>query len=171
MTTVLIRDDLLARVPANLPMSLDYALFAKNDSRPNTPPVFAIYILLLVCRWLRDEIGGLEKMAALNDRKAKLLYDVVDSSGGFYRPHARPDCRSRMNVTFRLPSEELETAFVAEAAQQKLYELKGHRSVGGIRASIYNAMPAAGVETLAAFMRDFAEKHTRSEHSRLGTKS
>jgi len=158
VTAVLIRDDLLERVPKNLSASLDYANFAKTDSRPNTPPCFAIYILMLVCRWLRDEIGGLEKMAALNTQKAKLLYDVVDSSGGFYRPHARPDCRSLMNVTFRLPSEELEAEFVKDAAQLKLTELKGHRSVGGIRASIYNAMPRAGVEALAQFMGDFAQR-------------
>ena len=113
---------------------------------------------MLVCRWLRDEIGGLEKMAAHNAAKAKLLYDVIDGSGGFYRPHARPDCRSLMNVTFRLPSEELEAEFVKDAAQLKLTELKGHRSVGGIRASIYNAMPLVGVEALAQFMRDFAQR-------------
>ncbi len=158
VTAVLVRDDLLERVPKSLSASLDYAHFAKNDSRPNTPPCFAIYILMLVCRWLKEDIGGLDKMAALNAAKAKLLYDAIDSSGGFYRPHARSDCRSLMNVTFRLPSEELEGAFVKEAAQLKLTELKGHRSVGGIRASIYNAMPRPGVEALAQFMGDFAQR-------------
>jgi phosphoserine aminotransferase len=159
VTVAIIRDDLLQRVPKNLPGMLDYANFAKNDSRPNTPPTFAIYVLMLIGRWLRDQMGGLTKMQAHNQRKAKLLYDVLDASGGFYRPHARPDSRSQMNVTFRLPSEELEKPFVTEAQALKLYDLKGHRSVGGIRASIYNAMPIGGVETLAGFMRDFAKKH------------
>lgn len=159
MTAVLVRDDMLQRVPSGLSASLDYANFAKNDSRPNTPPTFAIYVLMLVGRWIRDRVGGLEKMAAHNARKAKLLYDAIDTSGGFYRPHARSDCRSKMNVTFRLPSEDLEKAFVKEAAKLDLTELKGHRSVGGIRASIYNAMPIEGVETLAKFMADFANKN------------
>jgi phosphoserine aminotransferase len=158
VTMAIIRDDLVERVPKNLPGMLDYANFVKNDSRPNTPPVFAIYAFMLVARWLKNEIGGLAKMAERNERKAKLLYDALDSSGGFYRPHARPDSRSQMNVTFRLPSEELEAAFVQEAKKLKLYDLKGHRSVGGIRASIYNAMPPEGVDTLAAFMRDFAKR-------------
>ncbi len=158
VTMAIIRDDLLERVPKGLSASLDYAHIAKNDSRANTPPTFAIYILMLCCRWLKNDVGGLEKMAALNARKAKLLYDAIDSSSGFYRPHAEKSCRSLMNVTFRLPSEELEKAFVTEAATHKLMELKGHRSVGGIRASIYNAMQLEGVETLAKFMTDFAKK-------------
>jgi phosphoserine aminotransferase len=157
VTVVLVRDDMLERGAKGLSQTLDYAVFAKNDSRPNTPPTFAIYVLMLVGRWLRDTMGGLEKMAAHNERKAKLLYDAIDGSGGFYRPHARPNCRSKMNVTFRLPSEEQEKTFIKEAAQLELKELKGHRSVGGIRASIYNAMPMAGVETLAKFMADFAK--------------
>jgi len=159
VTVVLVRDDMLERVSKNLSASLDYANFVKNDSRPNTPPTFAIYVLMLVGRWIRDTIGGLEKMAAHNARKAKVLYDAIDTSGGFYRPHARPDCRSKMNVTFRLPSEDLEKAFAKEAATLDLTDLKGHRSVGGIRASIYNAMPMAGVETLAKYMGDFAMKN------------
>jgi phosphoserine aminotransferase len=158
VTMAIIRDDLLERVPKNLPGMLDYANFVKNDSRPNTPPVFAVYAFMLVARWLKYEIGGLEKMAELNERKAKLLYEVLDSCGGFYKPHARPDSRSMMNVTFRLPSEELETTFLGEAKKLNLFDLKGHRSVGGIRASIYNAMPIVGVENLASFMRDFAKK-------------
>lgn len=159
VTVVLVRNDMLERVPKGLSQTLDIAHFAKNDSRPNTPPTFAIYVLMLVGRWIRDTMGGLEKMAAHNERKAKLLYDAIDSSGGFYRPHARPDCRSKMNVTFRLPSEELEKTFVKEAAKLDLTDLKGHRSVGGIRASVYNAMPIEGVETLAKFMADFAKQH------------
>jgi phosphoserine aminotransferase len=158
VTMAIIRDDLVERVPKNLPGMLDYANFVKNDSRPNTPPVFAVYAFMLVARWLKNEIGGLAKMAELNERKAKLLYDVLDSTGGFYKPHSRTDSRSRMNVTFRLPSEESETAFLQEAKKLQLYDLKGHRSVGGIRASIYNAMPIAGVERLAGFMRDFAKR-------------
>ncbi len=158
VTMVLVRDDLLERVPKGLPQTLDLAHFAKNDSRPSTPPTFAIYVFMLVGRWLRDTMGGLEKMAAHNERKAKLLYDAIDHSGGFYRPHARSDCRSKMNVTFRMPSEEAEKSFVKEAAALELTDLKGHRSVGGIRASIYNAMPIEGVETLAKFMADFAKK-------------
>jgi len=137
VTAVIVRDDLLERVPKNLSASLDYGNFAKNDSRPNTPPTFAIYVMMLVGRWIRDSIGGLEKMAVHNASKAKLLYDAIDTSGGYYRPHARADCRSKMNVTFRLPSEDLEKSFVKEAAKHDLMELKGHRSVGGIRASIY----------------------------------
>ena len=160
VTAVIVRDDLLERVPKNLSASLDYANFAKNDSRPNTPPTFAIYVMMLVGRWIRDTIGGLDKMAALNVSKAKLLYDAIDTSGGFYRPHARADCRSKMNVTFRLPSEDLEKAFVKEAAKHELMELKGHRSVGGIRASIYNARPLVAVETLAKVMADFVAKTT-----------
>ena len=158
MTVVLVRDEMLERAASGLPSMLDYRLFAKNDSLYNTPAVFGIYILMLVCRWLRDEIGGLEKMAALNRKKSSLLYDVLDSSGGFYRGHAQKDCRSLMNVTFRLPSEDLEQEFVAEAKAEKLMDLKGHRSVGGIRASIYNAMPLDGVERLSDFMQRFRTK-------------
>jgi phosphoserine aminotransferase len=158
VTVVVIRQDLLERSPADLPKMLDYATFVKNGSRPNTPPVFAIYILGLVCRWLREEIGGLAAMARHNAAKAKLLYDVLDASGGFYAGHARPDCRSDMNVTFRLPDEALEKAFLATAAAEGLVDLKGHRSVGGIRASTYNAMPAAGVEALRDHMLAFMEK-------------
>jgi phosphoserine aminotransferase len=120
--------------------------------------VFAIYIVMLVTRWLRDEIGGLEAMHARDREKANLLYDILDEVPTFYRGHARADSRSLMNVTFRLPSEDLEARFVAEAAERGLVELKGHRSVGGIRASIYNAMPHEGVQALAAFMREFYER-------------
>jgi phosphoserine aminotransferase len=158
VTVVVIRKALLERSPADLPKMLDYANFVKNGSRPNTPPVFAIYILGLVCRWLREEIGGLAAMARHNAAKAKLLYDVLDASGGFYAGHARPDCRSDMNVTFRLPDNTLEKEFLATAAAKGLVDLKGHRSVGGIRASTYNAMPAAGVEVLRDHMLAFMEK-------------
>ncbi len=159
MTTVIASDEFLARGGKDLPAMLDYRLQAENQSLYNTPPTFAIYITMLIGRWIRDEIGGLEKMAELNRRKSKLLYDAIDSSSGFYRGHAEKSCRSDMNVTFRLPSEELEATFASEAKQHKLVELKGHRSVGGIRASIYNAMPLQGVETLRDYMVDFQKKH------------
>ena len=155
ITTVIVHDTLLEKAADGLPSMLDYRLQAKNDSLYNTPPVFGVYILMLIGRWLRDEIGGLQKMATINREKAALLYDLLDSSGGFYRGHAKPDCRSAMNVTFRLPSEDLEQTFVKEAQALGLYDLKGHRSVGGIRASIYNAMPREGVEKLRDFMQKF----------------
>ncbi len=155
VTAVAIRKDLLERAPESLPSMLDYRTFVAKGSRPNTPPVFAIYMLGLVCEWLLREVGGLERVAAQNAAKAALLYDTLDASEGFYRGHAAIDCRSMMNVTFRLPSAELEQAFLAEAASQGLSDLKGHRSVGGIRASVYNAMPEAGVLALRDFMNDF----------------
>jgi len=155
VTAVAIRKDLLERSPDSLPGMLDYRTFVSKGSRPNTPPVFAIYVLGLVCDWLLREVGGLERMAALNAAKSALLYDVLDASEGFYRGHAAPDCRSQMNVTFRLPSPELEQAFLEEASRHGLSDLKGHRSVGGIRASVYNAMPEAGVLALRDFMNDF----------------
>jgi phosphoserine aminotransferase len=157
VTLVIIREDLLARSPANLPTMLDYNTHAKNKSLYNTPPVFAIYIVRLVSRWLLEQ-GGLEEMARRNQEKAKILYDAIDASD-FYRGHAQPDCRSLMNVTFRLPTEELEKQFVAEAEKAGLSGLKGHRSVGGIRASIYNAFPRSGVEALVAFMKEFERTH------------
>ena len=159
VTVVIVRNDLLERVPKGLPSMLDYRLQAANDSLYNTPPVFAIYVLVLVARWLKNEIGGLAKMQKVNRDKAKLLYDVLDEHPEFYRGHARADSRSMMNVTFRLPSEELEAAFIKGAKERYLVDLKGHRSVGGIRASIYNAMPRAGVETLAKFMIEFHHEH------------
>ena len=121
--------------------------------------MFAIYVLMLVTRWLRDEVGGLEEMRDAQPEKAALLYDAIDGSGGFYRGHAEPAARSLMNVTFRLPSEELERAFLDRAAEQRLVELNGHRSVGGIRASIYNAMPLEGVRALRDLLEDFRSEH------------
>ena len=153
-TLLILREDMLARSPKTLPTMLDYAVHAKEKSLYNTPAVFAIYLMRLVMTWLLAE-GGLEAMARKNGEKARLLYDALDQSGGFYRPHARPGSRSAMNVVYRLPSEELEAKFVAEAKKQGLDGLKGHRSVGGIRASIYNAFPKKGVEALASFMKDF----------------
>ena len=155
VTAVIIRKDLLERSRDDLPTMLDYRTFVTNGSRPNTPPVFAVNILGLVCNWIRDRMGGLAGMHRHNTAKAKLLYDVLDGSGGFYSGHARPDCRSDMNVTFRLPDEQLEKEFVKAATGHGLVDLKGHRSVGGIRASIYNAMPVEGVTALRDFMLDF----------------
>jgi len=155
VTVVIIRKDLLDRCSDGSPRMLDYRTFAKEGSRPNTPPVFAVYILGLVCRWIRDTKGGLEGMARHNSAKARLLYDVLDGSGGFYAGHARPDCRSDMNVTFRLPDERLEREFLEGAGRRGLVDLKGHRSVGGIRASVYNAMPIEGIEMLRDWMLEF----------------
>jgi phosphoserine aminotransferase len=154
-TVVIVRDELLQRTPDGLPPMLDYRLQAANDSRYNTPPVFGIYVLLLVLRWLKDDVGGLANMAQRNRDKAKLLYDLLDQHPDFTRGHARPDSRSTMNVTWRLPTEALEKQFIEEAKARGLHELKGHRSVGGIRASIYNAMPQEGVEQLRDFMVEF----------------
>lgn len=154
-TIVIIREDLLARIPGGLPSMLDYGVLAKNGSMYNTPPCFSIYICGLVFKWLRNEIGGLEKIFQLNQEKAGVLYEAIDASEGYYRGHAEKDCRSLMNVTFRLPSEDLEKQFIKEATAAGLDGLKGHRSVGGLRASIYNAFPKAGVERLARFMAEF----------------
>lgn len=159
VTVVIIRNDLLERSQDSLPGYLNYRIHADNDSLWNTPPAFGVYMVGLVARWLQDDIGGLEKMYEQNREKSGLLYEVIDQSDGFYRGHARPDCRSVMNVTFRLPTEELEKKFLAEAEANKLCTLKGHRSVGGMRASIYNAMPVEGVQALQDFMRDFNAKN------------
>lgn len=150
---VIIRDDLLSNIPEGLPAMLDYNVQVKAKSAHNTPPVFSIYILGLVVKWLQQQ-GGLEQMARRNEEKAQPLYDAIDSAE-FYRGHALPDHRSLTNVTFRLPSEDLEQQFVREAEAAGLMELRGHRSVGGIRASIYNAFPRKGVEALASFMKEF----------------
>ncbi len=159
VTIVVMRKQLLERSPENLPGYLNYRLHAENNSLYNTPPTFAIYMVGLVAKWLEEKIGGLDAMYAINRRKAERLYDVIDQSEGFYQGHADRDSRSLMNVTFRLPNGELEDAFVNQAADRRLCNLKGHRSVGGIRASIYNAMPLEGVEALSAFMTEFCQKH------------
>ena len=159
VAVVIVREDLLERASDDLPTMLDYRTYAEHGSIYNTPPVFAIYVLTLVTRWLRDEVGGLDEQERRNRAKAALLYETIDSSDGFYRGHADPSSRSLMNVTFRLPDETLDARFVADAAERGLVELKGHRSVGGIRASIYNAMPVDGVEALTSFMHEFRERH------------
>jgi phosphoserine aminotransferase len=153
VTLVFIREDMLGRSPQGMHSMLDYNTHAKNKSLYNTPPVFTIYVMRLVMKWLIEQ-GGLEAAERRNKEKAGLIYEVIDASG-FYRGHAQTDCRSLMNVTFRLPSEDLEKQFVSEATKAGLDGLKGHRSVGGIRASIYNAFPKAGVEALVSFMKEF----------------
>ena len=157
VTLVIVRDDLLQRIPENLATMLDYRVHVENKSLYNTPNTWGIYIMDLVCNWLQDQ-GGIQGMQRQNDEKAQLLYDTIDATD-FYRGHADVDCRSTMNVTFRLPAEELDKKFVAEATAQGLDGLKGHRSVGGIRASIYNAFPRAGVEALVSFMKDFERRN------------
>ncbi|MFL6209589.1 MAG: 3-phosphoserine/phosphohydroxythreonine transaminase [Pyrinomonadaceae bacterium] len=157
VTLVIIRDDLLQRIPDGLHTMLDYRTHAENDSLYNTPNTWGIYILDLVCKWIKEQ-GGLAGMHQENQAKAQLIYDAIDATD-FYRGHADGEARSLMNVTFRLPSEELEKRFAREATAQGLDGLKGHRSVGGIRASIYNAFPRAGCEALVAFMREFERKN------------
>jgi phosphoserine aminotransferase len=157
VTLVILRDDLLKRIPDRLHTMLDYRTHVENKSLYNTPNTWGIYIISLVCKWLKEK-GGLEAMERENDAKAKLIYDAIDGTG-FYRGHADSDARSPMNVTFRLPSEELEKKFASEATARGLDGLKGHRSVGGIRASIYNAFPKEGVEALVSFMRDFEKNN------------
>ena len=158
VTVVIIREEWLARVPATLPTMLRYDIHARNDSLYNTPPVFAVYVTCLVLRWLRD-MGGLAEAARRNETKAGAIYGVIDASDGFYRGHAEPESRSLMNITFRLPTEELEKAFVRTATEQGFIGLAGHRSVGGIRASLYTAMTVEGATALAGFMREFLRTH------------
>jgi phosphoserine aminotransferase len=157
VTLVIIREDLLPRIREGLSTMLDYRTHVKNKSLYNTPNTWGIYILNLVCKWLKEK-GGLDAMHQENEAKANLLYEAIDATD-FYRGHADPDSRSMMNVTFRLPSEDLEKKFASEATAAKLDGLKGHRSVGGIRASIYNAFPRAGCEALVEFMKDFEKKN------------
>ena len=157
LTVVVIRDDLVERSPESLPVMLSYGVHAAHHSHYNTPPVFAIYIMRLVLRWLLDQ-GGLEAVAVVNERKARRLYAAIDRTE-FYRGTAEPESRSLMNVTFRLPSEELERRFLDEAGVAGFSGLKGHRSAGGLRASIYNAFPEAGVEALVDFMGEFERRH------------
>ncbi len=161
LTIVLIRKELLQRSGEMLPGYLNYQVHTEAQSLWNTAPTFAIYILMLVTKWLIHDIGGLSKMESLNRSKSKLLYDVIDASGGFYTGHAQPACRSMMNAAFRLPSDELTKKFVEGAVQRGMTDLKGHRSVGGIRASLYNAMPMEGVEKLRDYMVEFREQEAK----------
>jgi phosphoserine aminotransferase len=159
LTIVIVRDDLLERSVARastLPTMLNYAVHAENRSLYNTPPVIAVYTLGLVMKWLIGQ-GGLAGIGAVNARKAAKLYTEIDRSG-FYRGTAQKSSRSLMNITFRLRTEDLEKTFVAESTAIGLDGLKGHRAVGGIRASLYNAFPEAGVDALVSFMQDFERR-------------
>ena len=158
VTVVIAREDMLERTPENLPVMLDYKALAASGSLHNTPPAFAIYIVGLVFQWAK-KIGGLAEIEKVNRQKAGLIYNAIDQSGGFYRGHTAPEARSLMNIPFRLPSEELEDTFAKEAKKNDLIGLKGHRSVGGMRASIYNAMTVQGGEALVQFMKEFQKNH------------
>jgi phosphoserine aminotransferase len=161
-TLVIIRDDMVKKAQTNpayekLPVMLQYGPHVEDRSLHNTPPAFAIYIMNLVGRWLLN-LGGLKAMEKINIRKAEKVYAEIDRTG-FYKGHAKKESRSRMNVTFRLPNEDLENKFVKESKAAGLDGLKGHRSVGGLRASIYNAFPEAGVDALVSFMQEFERKN------------
>ena len=158
VTIVIVRDDMLERVPANLPVMLDYKAQAATGSMHNTPPSFSVYMVGLVFKWALKS-GGLAAIEKVNRQKAELVYNAIDQSGGFYRGHAQPAARSLMNITFRLPSEELEEAFAKEAKSAGLIGLKGHRSVGGMRASTYNAVTLEGAQALVQFMAEFQRKN------------
>lgn len=153
----IIKEDILQQVSDTTPVLLDYKLMIEHDSMYNTPPAYAIYVLGLMLEWI-DEMGGLVEMEKRNIKKATLLYDYLDQST-FYKAHSNKDNRSLMNVTFTTPNKDLDAKFVKEATELGMVNLKGHRSVGGIRASIYNAMPLEGVETLVTFMKQFEEEN------------
>lgn len=157
LTLVILREGLLGKAPATIPSLLDYAVQAENGSMLNTPPTYAIYIAHLVFKWLKHQ-GGLAAVEKVNAEKAALLYQAIDASG-FYRNPVAPAWRSRMNVPFTLADEKLDEAFLAEAKAAGLLALKGHKSVGGMRASLYNAMSLEGVKALVAFMQDFEKRH------------
>ena len=156
LTIVIVRDDLLGRAMPNTPEVFNYKVQAEADSMINTPPTYAVYIAGLVFQWLKKQ-GGVAAVEKVNMAKAKLIYDYLDQSE-FYESPVLKDDRSRMNVPFRLKNEALDEGFLKDAKAAGMVELKGHRSVGGMRASIYNAMPMAGVEALVQFMRDFEKK-------------
>ena len=159
ITVVIIRKDLIAD-NENLPTMLNYPTHAKANSLYNTPPTLAIYLLSLVLDWAKEQ-GGIEKIAEVNHQKSKIIYDTIDGSNGFYTGHARPDSRSHMNVTFNLQTEELEKQFLAEAKAAGFVGLNGHRSIGGCRASIYNAVPTEHCQELADFMKKFQEANQK----------
>jgi phosphoserine aminotransferase len=158
VTLVIIHRDLLGMAPLTIPTVMDYAVMAENGSMLNTPPTYGIYIAGLVFQWLKRQ-GGLEGIAKVNAEKARVLYECIDQSGGFYRNPVDPDCRSAMNVPFVLVNPELDAAFLAESKAAGLASLKGHKSVGGMRASIYNAVSLESVQALVAFMNDFAKRN------------
>lgn len=158
VTFVIIRKDMLERCSDSLHTMINYKIHVENNSLYNTPNTFGIYIIGLVAKWLKG-LGGLDGMYKINKEKADILYKCIDESGGFYKGHADKDSRSLMNITFNLATEELEKKLVAEATAAGFDGLKGHRSVGGLRASIYNAFPKKGVEDLVSFMKDFQKKN------------
>lgn len=158
LTLVIIRDDLLGMAPLTIPTIMDYAVMAEHDSMLNTPPTYGIYMAGLVFQWLKQQ-GGLAAVEAVNVEKARILYECIDDSEGFYSNPVDVDCRSRMNVPFTLANHEFEAAFLGESKAAGLASLKGHKSVGGMRASIYNAMPLEGVQVLVDFMNDFARRN------------
>lgn len=159
VTVVLLRDDLVDTIPSGLHTMLDYRTHIRGKSIYNTPPVFALYVVMLVSRWLRKDIGGLVPMAEINQSKATTLYKAIDDSNGFYQGHAVREYRSVMNVAFRLADPDLEPLFLKTAVENGFYGLDGHRSIGGLRASLYNAVTQSGVEALAAFMQDFQQRY------------
>jgi phosphoserine aminotransferase len=158
VTLVIIREDLVAAARTDIPTMMKYATFAENDSLYNTPPCYAIYIVKLVLEWVKG-LGGLAAVEKRNEEKGKMLYGTMDGLKDFYKGTVDPKSRSLMNVTFRLPSEELEAKFIAEAKTAGFEGLKGHRSVGGVRVSMYNAFEPEGIEQLTAFMKEFAKKN------------
>ena len=159
LTVVIVREDLIGKALPEIPTMLDYQIMAENDSMYNTPPCYCIYIAKLVYEWILS-IGGLEKMKEMNEKKAKLLYDYLDSQTYYTAPVVK-ECRSMMNVTFVTGNADLDKKFASEADKAGLKNLKGHRSVGGMRASIYNAMPYEGVEALVEFMKEFAKNNPK----------
>ena len=158
VTLVIVRDDLLGHAAPNIPSVMDYAVMAEHGSMLNTPPTFAIYVAGLIFQWLKKQ-GGLPAIERINAEKAALLYGCIDASAGFYRNPVSIGCRSRMNVPFTLADSALDTVFLAESKAAGLASLKGHKSFGGMRASIYNAMPLEGVRVLVDFMNDFSRRH------------
>ena len=158
LTLVILRQELLGMAPLTIPSVMDYAVMAENGSMLNTPPTFAIYVAGLVFQWLKKQ-GGLSAIECANAEKAALLYACIDDSDGFYCNPVAQGCRSRMNVPFTLADNALDALFLAESKAAGLASLKGHKSFGGMRASIYNAMPLAGVRALADFMNDFSKRH------------
>ncbi len=158
VTVVIIREDLIGKAMDITPTMFNYQTHADNGSMFNTPPCYTIYVMKLVLEWIKNEVGGLEKMWEINEKKAKMLYDFLDSSA-LFRGTVVPEDRSLMNVPFVTGNDELDAKFVKEATAAGFVNIKGHRSVGGMRASIYNAMPVAGVEALVAFMKKFEEEN------------
>jgi phosphoserine aminotransferase len=158
VTVVILRDEFARRATTGLPTLLDYRTHIDARSVYNTPPVFAIYVLMLVTRWLRDEIGGVQAMAAINQAKSDVLYRALDADPGFYRVHGATSCRSTMNVAFRLPDPQMETRLLESARREGFHGLEGHRSIGGLRASLYNAVTLEAVTALAEWLGEFRRR-------------